>query len=142
MSASRRGAALAGKGVNRDRPRILTWLRGCGHAYRHADHYPERPHRESLPQWLPPFTGVHYSRGFGGITGDHGNVPFFLIGRRKTLSPEVTYSVCSSGPPNTTLDGSLLSGLSEAADIGTCDLSRSGEPRAGAPPGERCPPPA
>ena len=47
-----------------------------------------------------------HRRGFGGITGTQGKVPFFLIGRRKTLSPEVTYSVCRPGPPNTTLDGS------------------------------------
>src|SRR5438876_1467532 len=43
-----------------------------------------------------------HRRGFGGITATHGNVPFFLIGRRKTLLPDVTYSVCRLGPPKTT----------------------------------------
>ena len=45
------------------------------------------------------------------MTDTQGNVPFFLIGRRKTLSPEVTYSVWRSGPPKTTLEGLLRSGL-------------------------------
>src|SRR6185503_13656449 len=38
--------------------------------------------------------GSDHSRGLGGITATHGKVPFFLIGRLKTLSPDVTYSVC------------------------------------------------
>ena len=42
------------------------------------------------------------------MTGTQGKTPFFLMARRKTLSPEVTYSVCKSAPPNTTFDGSLI----------------------------------
>src|SRR5262245_53802217 len=52
-----------------------------------------------------------HSLGRGGITETQGNVPFFLMGRLNTLSPAVTYSVCRSGPPKTTFEGSLLSGL-------------------------------
>ena len=58
------------------------------------------------------------------MTATHGNVPFFLIGRRNTLSPEVTYSVCRSGPPNTTFDGIAAVRFAEDAD---CSAGRIGD---------------
>src|SRR5579872_3520008 len=94
-SSGKGGAPLAGEGIDRNRARLLARLRTGANRKHDSDSNPESTHwiefsakTRSLP-W-GNYRGCRYSRGLGGITATHGKVPFFLMGRRNTLSPAVT----------------------------------------------------